>query len=248
MIDVNQSKEIRTRIYKDGYFIYKNFFKKKDLLKIRSYCLNQIQRAKAEDEVIWHPYIGEEDSICFTSNDQTEMTRGYFFPWNDAGFAFSSHINKIEKIKSKIFPEQISKKMSMYSTFTHYEVNKGFLKKHRDQLIDNEDIIHCITPLTQKFHDFEKGGLFIIDKTGKKIDVDGIMGLGDIIFFNGSCEHGVDIIEGGSTGRLQIFSISTNFIKPIESERLITNLSLKKILLIKSKYYIKNILKNAKKN
>ena len=75
----------------------------------------------------------------------------------------------------------------------------------------------------------------MINENLEKIDVDSMLSKGDVLFFNGKHEHGVDkIISNTNIGRLQLFSIPLNSIHPIDSERLISAVTLQ--AYIKSKF------------
>ena len=78
-------------------------------------------------------------------------------------------------------------------------------------------IFWLIFNLTIKGKHYEKGGLYIIDKNGQKIDIDEIYKERSVIFFDGGLRHGVEKIQSSTKiGKISFFPFDYKFIKPNE--------------------------------
>ncbi len=134
----------------------------------------------------------------------------------------------------------------MYCSVSNYPINEGFLFYHEDKLLDEKELYHHLVPLTFRSKHYESGGLFIYDKNNNKIDIEDIVEEGDVIFYDGSLKHGVETIKGNSEfniGRIQTFSIPTNFQYPGDNFRTLVDLNLSNKKLIKYLFYrIKKLL------
>lgn len=102
----------------------------------------------------------------------------------------------------------------------HYPAGAGFMQRHRDQGFP-EALEKCgirylqvSTCLSVKGEDFHGGGGYVVDRrTGVKQYTDVPQRVIRLVFFDGSCEHGVDVPSpgvsmtlDGSKGRLALFS------------------------------------------
>ena len=102
----------------------------------------------------------------------------------------------------------------VYLAVTHYPVGTGEMAKHVDP---NYFLpVHYNLPLSFKGIDYQFGGLFI-HKEDQVIDVDAQMNPGDVLLFSGTLPHSVQKVGGAGAqshiGRLQLFSIPTQFMK-----------------------------------
>jgi len=233
---------VRANIKLNGFNISKRVIDLNLITLATKQIVEKMSNSNIKKGIVWEPYIGERDKICYSEDDFQCMYRGYAFPWN---FDYNEYLNLLENIgdiRNKVFPNMIEKNIGSYATFSLYPTGKGFLKKHSDSIETGKSVGQFIIPLTKKYKDFESGGLFIISPSGDKIDVDNLLDLGDVLFFDGSLEHGVDLIQGQGIGRLQISTIPTIFTLPIESDRLIMDVDLSKIINVKLKQLLKNLI------
>ena len=102
----------------------------------------------------------------------------------------------------------------VFVTTSYYPPGEGWLKVHADGVAPDRPLLHHIVPLTIKGTDYAQGGLVMIDRRGKKVDVDGQMRLGSVLFYDGALQHGVERIlpdPDKRLGRLQMFAIPTTF-------------------------------------
>tara|TARA_B110000977_G_C11040111_1_gene478554 strand:+ start:57 stop:794 length:738 start_codon:yes stop_codon:yes gene_type:complete len=222
--------QLRKLIDQSGYAIAKNILDVKILNDIRSTILSEIETSKISDSVVWSPYIGENNKLTYSNDEFQCMYRGYVFPWNNENKLFNNVLSEVDTLRNLVFPEMGHATIGKYSTYSVYRNNEGFLKGHKDSISSDVSVFQFIVPLSDKGSDFEEGGLYIIDSTGEKINIDEKIGLGDILFFDGRYEHGVDLVKGSGVGRIQMFSIPTNFIRPEDSPRLLDQISTRKFL------------------
>ena len=88
--------------------------------------------------------------------------------------------------------------------------------------------------LTFKGESYADGGLYMVDREGVRVDVDALVSPGDVIFFDGSCQHGVEPVGGGAgVGRLQMFSIPTFLETPQNNDRMLEEISIKRFVKAK---------------
>lgn len=244
------TSSIAEGIMKDGFFILKNKLPKEEIEKLREKFLHDLASVKPTEDIVWDPYIGERDKICYSKDRFQSMYRGYSFPWNHE----SSQTNKNLLARMNTLREQISNlincsqvqrqaELSLYTTWSYYPPNQGWLGKHSDKVKPGTKLIHYIVPLTFKGIDFDKGGLYITDRSGKEVDIDIQLKPGDAVFFDGSCEHEVKLVESSTgLGRMQTFAIPVEFKYPDECDRFLAALPLRSFAVIK----IKNALNKIK--
>lgn len=179
-----------------------------------------------------------EDNFCSYSNIPAWCMYRYFeFLWNKNSDpnALKIHLD-IHKARNEIqgFPKNFGLEYNedgygIYISTSLYEVNKGMLEAHSDGH-GEKPILHYMLPLTFKGADYKIGGLHLIDRNNKTVDVDSLVSPGDLIFFDGRCEHWVAKIDGHKDkdiGRLAVFAIPTFFEKDTKFGKLIRYLRIK---------------------
>ncbi len=245
-VDGVLAERISRDIREKGYAIGKNMLASQQVASLRDYGFGLLSRDVTED-VVWDPYIGERDKLCYSDDAFQCLYRGYVFPWNFHGtgdqFDIFNSLNsfRLEVAKSLSLDENLQIN-DIYTTWSYYPSGKGWLKAHRDTLTEDSLLLHYIIPLTFKGVDFEEGGLFITDKRGDVVDVDSEMCAGDVLFFDGSCLHEVrKVVSKNDVGRMQAFAIPTVFQYPDQSERFLKRLSLYKVAQIKSKDFLHKV-------
>jgi hypothetical protein len=105
-------------------------------------------------------------------------------------------------------------KYGIFVTTSYYPPKIGRMETHVDGVTDKNRLIHSLVPITFKGKDYKDGGLSLINRQGKEIDVDAILTAGDVIFYDGALKHGVKSIvpfENNPIGRIQMFPIPTVF-------------------------------------
>lgn len=245
------TNETYTNIQSDilifGYSIVKDVIPMSVVDELREFGFSLLKEPIAEG-VVWDPYIGEHNKVCYSDDNFQCMYRGYAFPWNIGegrfGFKIFDELNSIRFNLAKRMSENTSIQIDdIYNTWTYYPPGKGRLQKHQDNVYSSSLLLHYIIPLTFKGQDFNTGGLYLTDREGNVVDVDANLKKGDVLFFDGNCEHEVKLIDSmGGVGRMQAFSIPTKFKYPEVSDRFLSNLSLLKIVLIKFNKFL-NLVK-----
>ena len=163
-----------------------------------------------------------ENTFGFSRNKSWYIYRYCDFKWNRSNPELENIIkisNELSRIRNflvgnkKTYGEFIEENNYItYTSLSLYPSNGGFLKKHRDlePSQKNPSIIHCKFELTHKGQDYEKGGLFIIDKKGKELNISEIAKPRDVIFFDGAQYHQIKNIESSNLGRIAVFDVPTH--------------------------------------
>lgn len=253
-----ETEDILKQVESNGFFIMKDAIDAKLIDSLRGFYLEELSKASDFPEVDWAPVIGDKDKICYSDDSFQCMYRGYSFPWNQAKNDSLSLMREVHVFRKRMlgllkedgdFCESV---MDTCPTWTYYPPETGRLGYHTDNVNNSipEKLIHFLVPLTFKGSDFIQGGLFMVDSAGNKIDVDAQLEKGDVLFFDGKYEHGVETIHSKEgVGRLQIFSIPTDFKHPADSDKFIATIPFGKYLKskhIRAKVLIKNALFGGK--
>ena len=121
------------------------------------------------------------------------------FYWNDdlAGEkpmmqAMSRLKNRIARLPDEFALTSIEEGYVTYPTIKHYPRGGGRLNKH----IDPQNIQFCviIASMSARGQDYDGGGVYV-EQDGEKIDVDGLLDVGDIYLAHPGIVHGVDPID-----------------------------------------------------
>lgn len=126
-----------------------------------------------------------------------------FFPWNQDYFDLFMKSEKIFNLKNELsdLPQHAfhtigHESLSSYTArvaFQFYPAGQGFLNKHSDPVGDHQFALPNMI-LSQKGVDFQSGGTFI-EKAGVPIYHEDYCSKGDIVMFDASIPHGVDMID-----------------------------------------------------
>lgn len=229
---------IQADLLRSGYSIVKGVVPNVRVDDLRAYGFSLLNQ-RLEEGIVWDPFIGERNKVCYSDDHFQCMYRGYAFPWNvDEGRANFEIFDQLNSIRLNL-ARRVSGNLSMeiheiYTAWTYYPPKKGRLEKHQDGICSNPILLHYIIPLTFKGIDFTGGGLYLTDRQGNVVDVDSHLEKGDILFFDGNCAHEVKLIESSvGVGRMQAFAIPTAFKYPEVSERFLGNLPITTIAKIK---------------
>jgi hypothetical protein len=125
-----------------------------------------------------------------------------FFPWNQDLFDFFRmfapvyHLkNLLSGLKAESFlgvePED---GCTARLAFQFYPRGDGGLHLHQDP-VDYHQLTVPIMIMSQKGRDFQQGGAFVEQQDGTRINLDEICELGDVVYFNARCRHGVELID-----------------------------------------------------
>lgn len=224
LFDINNHEVFRNEIDKNGYHIVKNAIDIKFIHQQRLRWLKFFNGKNKHKKFVRGSLImGEPNFSSYANIKPWAMFRFFEFLWNknDDDKALDVHIN-IHKIRNSIqgFSSNYgvgynSDGYGIYISTSYYPCKIGKLEKHSDGHGDTP-ILHYMLPLTFKGIHYDAGGLFIEDKQKNIIDIDQIVEEGDLILFDGRCNHFVEKIEStkpDQIGRLAVFAIPTFFDK-----------------------------------
>ena len=153
--------------------------------------------------------------------------------WNKSNSFLYKNIYEIIKLRNKIigankinyeykFKGYNSKKYKFCDMIRmiQYPTGGGFLSSHNDkEYLYPKQMINVLMPFSKRkiglskyFPSFETGGLFYVKKQ-KKIDIEKILDVGDLIFHNQKITHGVASVDPDKRFKLKEFCgrITLNF-------------------------------------
>ncbi len=215
-------KEVMNEVNKKGFAIIKNCVNS-DFIESQ----RKRWKKKFEDKNVNRKFVrgdlilGEPDFVSYSEIRAWCMFRSFEFLWNKTSdkIALDLHL-EIHKFRNKMqdFPADYGLNYNednygIYISTSFYPSGKGMMIAHEDAHGDTP-ILHYMLPYTFKGKDYSHGGLVCKDKDGNLNDIDINVDPGDIIFFDGRQEHGVDLVDGDKSelpGRLAVFSVPTFF-------------------------------------
>lgn len=204
-------------------------------------------KPKAKNFVRGGLILGEPNFCSYSRIPAWCMYRYFEFLWNenDDQEALNTHL-AIHELRNKMQGLPLDSGLrfnqnsyGIYISTSLYEPDKGMLEAHKDGH-GEVPILHYMMPLSFKGIDYSAGGLHVKGRDGKIADVDELVRPGDLIFFDGRCEHWVKRIERSNKqqlGRLAVFSVPTFFQKSAFSGMIKRSFQIQK-------YQISSSLKN----
>jgi len=206
MVKIDLSKlKFRSKKYKtmakqlygnDGFVIIKRFMKPKDVQYLvdkysnKNYMeqIKRINKTKQTDPNNYHNFL----MTYFYKNKKSNYDKTIF-----------KYIKRAYNLRNKVMLQQESD-LYMLQYCQKYNLDPNNLKKLRNHQFghsfariawyrngegqiphfDNPSEIQAIIFLTQKGKDYDSGGLVIHNDDGTKVDVDSIMGKGDLVLLN----------------------------------------------------------------
>ena len=171
--------------------------------------------------------LGQNNFTALEDRNNEFRIKIHEFLWNDIESDTRALIIEIHQFTNLCLNREINdgllfskSKNALSLSVNYYAPEKGYLAPHEDTK-DQEIYLWMIFNLTFKGEHFDKGGLYLIDKTGKKIDLDELASPGSVIFFNGMLTHGVDKIKSSrNIGKISVFPFNTNFLNQDSIPRL----------------------------
>jgi len=217
--------EVMNEVKKNGYMVCHDVIDKDAFSELQKYWIDKFKKKK-----IYKKYsrpnilqLGDENywSQLNKKNQDFRIKRSEFL-WNEMHDLTRNILCELHRFKNLCqnrSPDDglcyNEKNNVCYLSLNHYPPGEGCLSEHVDS--PTGSVFWLIFNLTIKGKDFEKGGLYIIDKNGKKIDIDQIYKERSVAFFDGGLRHGVDKISSSSDiGKISFFPFDYKFIKPKE--------------------------------
>lgn len=234
---------VRNGILSDGYVVAPGVVPVDRVNAMREHWLAAYSRDLAPTPLVWGPYLGEPNGLCFDRGPTHCLYRSYDYLWNppqhamtrDVALALNRVRNAIAEVDAREGECLNADRYGIYVTTSYYPAETGWLEPHHDQ-VDQRRHWHFIVPLTFLGTDFAAGGLFLEDRSGKRVEVDAQCEPGCVIFFDGSLRHGVDPIQplpGKATGRLQMFAIPVLFEDPAINTRSVQTIPVQAYVMAK---------------
>lgn len=195
--------DIYRLIYKGDIVIIESFFEKELIANIKKYLTNIINSSIPNYEKL---NIGCKNFYRLNCNDQRSIVKTYsaqfnFFPWNNDPLDLFNKFNILFKIrdltikKDSAFQEPIDNEIIKRISIQFYPSGAGFMQPHSDPIGEHQfGVVNVV--LSQHKIDYQTGGLFFQSNVNeRKIYPEYDCNIGDIIIFNGSLIHGVDLVD-----------------------------------------------------
>jgi len=221
-LNLPDPREVMDAVTHQGFVILKNCVSRSFIDSQRNRWMSSFKKSNVQRKFVrGNLILGESNFMSYSDINAWCMYRYFEFFWNrsEHKLALDLHAD-IHKFRNKIqgFDEDYGlnynqENYGVYVSTSFYPSGKGMLLAHKDGH-QNTPIVHYMLPYTFKGQDYFSGGLYCMDKSGVKHDIDSQVEPGDIIFFDGRQEHGVHMIGGESgvlSGRLAAFGIPTHF-------------------------------------
>jgi hypothetical protein len=212
---------IAADIAKDGFTIYPGAVQVAPLAEMKEFWTGYFGSARPRRRAVRSNLrLGEENFNSYSDTPQWCLYRDFDFLWNTPTHALTRALG-IEVHRVRNLAQQFDEERGLtysadcygiYISTSCYPPSTGRLRSHSDGH-QGAPILQYMVPFTHKGIDYDTGGLYVHDGKGAKVDVDAAMKPGDIVFFDGRIEHGVDTIGArkGTPGRLASFAIPTFF-------------------------------------
>jgi len=203
----NNAKELVKSLLDGDFYILKNTLSKNFIDNVKEYVGKKFKHEKSEFHKVkdgvpnFTRYITSKLGKKYSFN-QCKLTR-YFFPFNE-------HSEEL-KIYDTIYP--IWRKLKFISGYhndvwennipsdgivdrlqiTKYPPGEGQMEMHQDPYLFQRFFISLY--LSKRGNDYDKGGIYVIDKNNQKIDIEKNVTTGDLSFGMATIMHGVDKCE-----------------------------------------------------
>lgn len=220
---------VRDDIERIGYRIVPDVIDPAALASVRDFWLAEFSKPCARAPMVWGPYLGEPNGTLYDDGPTLNLYRSFDYLWNPPYHAPTRNMAlALNRVRNELIGEDQyygelldAERYGIYVTTSYYPCGSGWMRLHPDTAGDRKHW-HFILPLSFRGQDYESGGLVLMDRTGSRVDMDGLATPGCVIFYDGTLEHGVEKIEGSGathTGRLQMFAIPTYFDLPMGNQR-----------------------------
>lgn len=229
-INLPETNDILNEVKKNGFIFFENVLDEKIFFKMRTFWIdyfsNNISKSNFSGNVFGvSQRLGDPSFHSFKKDSKVFMHRYKNYPWDKQLHEETSVIaRKLHEIRnismnrpSNYGFEYSDSREAFFTQLNLYPHNGGFLLPHKDGRTDHI-MLNCMFSLTFKNKDFDEGGLYVIDKNDKKIDLDSIAKPNSVLFFDGNLTHGVDPIKNlnsGGIGRLAVFPMIQYFLNSL---------------------------------
>ena len=214
--------QVIKNVKKDGFLVCNNAISMKAFKKIQRYWLKRVKSISLNESKNYDRSpkytLGQENFVAFENKKKDCRLKIQEFLWNDMQLETKKLIIEMHKFTNMCQGhdqnrglEYDESKKALSLSVNYYPSKIGCLDIHRD-VKSRKLYLWMIFNLTFKNEHFDEGGLYLINKNKKKINLDEISSPGSVIFFNGMLEHGVDKIKSKKgVGKISVFPFYTEF-------------------------------------
>lgn len=195
---------IKEKITTGSVYIIKSAIDKKYIEKVKKYLISIGKNSLPNYEPI---ELNAKNSHRINILDERAYVKGCFhqfsfYPWNQdilQLFNYTRDVyflrNLINGLPKERYVENILENDGCVArlSFQFYPKSIGALNRHTDPVGEHQLCVPLLI-MSKKGDDFNTGGLFVESK-GKKIYVDDLCDIGDVVLFNAQIPHGVDVID-----------------------------------------------------
>ena len=219
--DAFDAKIVAADLEHKGFSIVRGLIPERLVRPIRDFWLMTFEKPVTQ-RVTWAPYLGQPNTIGFSTDAFQYLYRACDFYWNEPMHKESREVGiRLNALRNLLLAKDpfyglrfTDGRYGIFMTASYYPAIQGFMDEHRDGVKKQQTLIHCLAPFTLRGPDYQSGGMTITGRDGVRVDVEGTLKLGDAVFYDGFLEHGVEPIvplPGKNIGRLQLSPLPTFF-------------------------------------
>ncbi len=204
--DPERIAELAVEIREGRILVVRRAFDPDTVASIRQYLSNVGRHSLAN----YHPIeAGCPNSHRVNRWDERAYVRGCFhqfsfFPWNQDVFDLFGLARSGFRLKNALsgFPAErfLGREPEGGCTarlsFQFYPSGCGALNKHADPII-HELVTAPTLMMSKKGTDFQTGGAYVDGENGKRLYLDDVCDVGDLVYYNVQIPHGVETIDAG---------------------------------------------------
>jgi hypothetical protein len=200
--------EYQNKIKNGGIIIIKNLFKKKKINQLKKYLIKIGQNSLAQYQPV---KIGAPNHHRIINEDPRSIVRGAFhqfsfYRWNQDLMDVFSIFEKGFWIKNILSNRNKKDFLKIESNFDNnfvarvsiqfYPSGIGYLNEHSDPVGEHQ-ISAPLVVMSDKGpkKDFLTGGSYFYGKNKKKFYIEDIANIGDLVIYDSSLPHGVELID-----------------------------------------------------
>jgi hypothetical protein len=212
--------DVKHQVNETGFCIVKGLVPRARIDRIRAFWLDTFSKQKPAGRVTWSPYLGQVNHIGFSSDKFQHLYRGCDFLWNEPLHAETREVClRMHALRNLLLDQDpytglrfTDARYGIFITASYYPAGSGHMQMHNDGVSKGKPLLHSLLPITFKGTDYKEGGMLVVDRKGRHVDVDGKIEPEDSVFYDGALMHAVMPIvglEGKHLGRVQVFPIPT---------------------------------------
>lgn len=224
-----QKDEVRRQIDDIGFAIVRGLVPESRIERIRAFWIETFSKIKPSGRVTWSPTLGQVNHIGFSNDKFQNLFRACDFLWNEPFHPDTRDVClRVHALRNLLLDEDPyfglrfsdARASGIFVTASYYPGGTGHMGMHNDGVSSGRPLLHSLVPVTFKGRDYKEGGMQVINRKGEPVDVDGQVGPGDVVFYDGSLNHAVMPVAafpGKTLGRIQVFPIPSVF-KSLEND------------------------------